>query len=114
MFNDGQKIWMVQKYTADPSPTKVRRQFLKKFGIVVRKKNNFKPTKFSEVIKRFQNTGSVQDGRKKNSGVTETDPAFCEEIFEAVAKMLTISVKRLSMTLNASKYKVYRTLKVNL
>ena len=82
-------------------------RFGEKFGIVRRKKNDFNPTRFTEAIKKFQKTESVQDGIKKNSDVSERDSTFCQEVFEAAAKSPTISVKRLTNALNASKSKVY-------
>ena len=71
-FTEDQRIWIIEAYAASKSPTTVRRDFLIKYGISGRKKNEYTRTDFARVFLHFKENGSVQ--RTQGSGKKIQNP----------------------------------------
>ena len=53
-FTEDQQIWIIEAYAGSKSPTTVRRDFLIKYGINGRKKNEYTRKDFARVFFAFQ------------------------------------------------------------
>ena len=68
MFTEEEKRFIVKSFGQNPSPTKVRQDFLRHYNVQKgRKRDEYKPYHFARVNKEFEKTGSITKKPKKRS-----------------------------------------------
>ena len=110
-FNQEMKKYIVRAFAKDPSPTKVRRDFLHHFQVPKgRKRQEYKLNHFIRVNRQFEKTGSVGSTTKTRSKTQRTAENL-QKIEELMESGNSFSVRNGSAQLSVSPSTFWRILR---
>jgi len=113
MFSNNEKKWIVQQFGRTPSPTKVRRAFLREFKINGSAKNKYQLNKFTRVRDLFEESGTIH--KQKRAAIK---PKRTEEVVEEVRRFMaensSSSLRKACQNISPTKTTMWRILRHDL
>jgi hypothetical protein len=100
MFTIEQKIFVVQEFGRNPSPTKFRREFLLHFKIKGRAKLKYTRRHFINVNEKFEKHGSVTPQHLRPK--TKRTAANMEQVENAFAEDPSLSLRKAAPNIGVS------------
>ena len=110
-FSEDQRIWIIEQYAANRSPTVVMREFMRKYGVTGRKTKSYSAKDFQRVFIHFQQNGTVK--RAPGSGRKQI-PSAKLLVQSEIQDNPVSSVRQVSRKVGVSKTTVHRKLKFDL
>ena len=84
MFSTQEKIWIVENFSTESSPVKVKRNFCKHYKIAGRRKVKLNVERFVEVIQHFRRNGSVKRKTPEKSAPKQRIETIKAQIVEQI------------------------------
>jgi len=111
MFSKQQNIWIVENFSPNSSPLKLRREFCKQHNITGRNAAELKVERFLEVIRQFRKEGFPEKKTPPEAATKPRIETLKVQIAEQIGQNPGVSIRKLSSMINAPKTSVHRLMK---